>query len=74
MSSGFGVKGGQGRCFPFWMDFAKCMSDADTPAKCTLQREDYLECLHHKKELTRLKRIEEERMRQKHAAAHAGGH
>lgn len=25
MSSGFGLHGGTGRCFPFYQDFAKCM-------------------------------------------------
>jgi hypothetical protein len=50
MASGFGVKGTRGRCHPFWMDFSKCMSDADTPSACAALREDYLECLHHRKE------------------------
>ena len=50
MASGFGVKGNKGRCYDFWMGFSKCMSDADHPAACAALREDYLECLHHRKE------------------------
>ena len=50
MASGFGVKGARGRCHAFWIDFSACMSEADTPASCAALREDYLECLHHRKE------------------------
>jgi hypothetical protein len=50
MASGFGVKGTRGRCHAFWMDFSACMSDAAQPAACAALREDYMECLHHRKE------------------------
>jgi len=50
MASGFGVKGTRGRCHAFWQDFSKCMTDAPSPFTCTALREDYLECLHHRKE------------------------
>jgi hypothetical protein len=53
MASGFGVKGNKGRCYAFWMDFSKCMSEADHPTSCAALREDYLECLHHRKEARR---------------------
>mmetsp|Transcript_13817 Transcript_13817/g.41768 ORF Transcript_13817/g.41768 Transcript_13817/m.41768 type:complete len:82 (+) Transcript_13817:215-460(+) len=63
MASGFGVSGNTGRCYPTWMEFSACMSETDDPAKCRALRDDYLECLHHRKEYTRLnkinKRIEE---------------
>ena len=39
-----------GRCYPVWMDFSKCMSEADSPQACAALRDDYLECLHHRKE------------------------
>ena len=29
----------------------QCMSDTDDPRKCHSYREDYLECLHHRKEV-----------------------
>lgn len=51
--SGFGYTGGRSRCFPFWQDFQKCYAGADTPGECTLAKEDYLECLHHTKEVSR---------------------
>lgn len=54
MASGFGTQGRVGRCFPFWTDFSTCMSQAADPKECRLKREDYFECLHHKKEFTAL--------------------
>lgn len=33
------------------MDFSKCMSETDDPKKCKDFRDDYLECLHHRKEV-----------------------
>ncbi len=50
MASGLGVFGGRGRCHPFWTDFSECMSKADVPSDCKEMREDYFECLHHRKE------------------------
>ena len=32
-------------------DFQKCYAGADTPEQCSLPKEDYLECLHHTKEV-----------------------
>lgn len=51
MSSGFGTSGGEGRCHAFWQDLRKCMTEAAQPAVCAPMREDYLECLHHRKEV-----------------------
>ncbi|KAJ1454145.1 hypothetical protein M885DRAFT_417584, partial [Pelagophyceae sp. CCMP2097] len=56
MTSGFGAWGGEGRCYKFWMAFRTCKSmpsgKAHTlaPLACRPFREDYVECLHHKKE------------------------
>ena len=58
MASSLGVFGGRGRCHQFWTDFSECMSHADEPKACTLQREDYFECLHHRKEFARLNAIQ----------------
>lgn len=32
------------------IDFQKCYAGADLPNECSLQKDDYLECLHHTKE------------------------
>ncbi|GAA5836389.1 hypothetical protein JCM11251_001479 [Rhodosporidiobolus azoricus] len=60
MASGFGYTGGRSRCFPFWQDFQKCYAGADVPEQCVAQKEDYLECLHHTKEVSRAMRIKSE--------------
>lgn len=39
------------RCYPIWMDFSECMSQAEDPKSCKDFRDDYLECLHHRKEV-----------------------
>ena len=51
MASGFGVTGKKGRCYDVWMDFSECMSHCAMPADCTSRRDDYFECLHHRKEV-----------------------
>nr|GMD72935.1 NADH dehydrogenase [ubiquinone] iron-sulfur protein 5-B [Ipomoea batatas] len=51
MASGWGITGNKGRCYDFWMDFSECMSGCREPKDCALLREDYLECLHHSKEV-----------------------
>ncbi|KIO31427.1 hypothetical protein M407DRAFT_241800 [Tulasnella calospora MUT 4182] len=57
MASGYGYSGGTSRCHPYWMEFAKCYASADSPSQCSFQAEDYLECLHHKKEIARARTI-----------------
>ena len=54
MASGFGTRGGVGRCYTFWTDFSRCLASAETPKECKLARDDYFECLHHKKEFSAL--------------------
>ncbi|KAF8342895.1 uncharacterized protein EI90DRAFT_3030600, partial [Cantharellus anzutake] len=55
--SGFGYSGGRSRCFALWQEFAKCYADAERPSQCIAQSEDYLECLHHTKEIARAKTV-----------------
>jgi len=75
MSSGFGLRGGLGRCFPFWADFKECLkSETDKDGKiCMGAREDYFECLHHKKEFAMIGAVEKEVLRQR-AEALNGDH
>eukprot|EP01041_Mallomonas_annulata_P004343 gene4343-8641_t len=75
MSSGLGVRGNVGRCFYFYQDFAKCMKTSDSlTADCLPLRDDYLECLHHRKELTRKLAIQEEATNQAKRGHDKGGH
>ena len=50
-SSGFGVKGSVGRCYPIWSAFEKCLATKDHFKECMDFRDDYVECLHHRKEV-----------------------
>ncbi|KAH9941890.1 uncharacterized protein BXZ73DRAFT_98278 [Epithele typhae] len=70
MASGFGIHGGVGRCFAFWQEFSKCYAQTDTPSKCRAPAEDYLECLHHTKEIERAKELKAEFIRQNEHKAH----
>lgn len=63
MASSYGCRGNVGRCFPYWQEFSKCMADASTPSECVDMKEDYMECLHHRKYYTRMNAIEMERQR-----------
>mmetsp|Transcript_15177 Transcript_15177/g.59394 ORF Transcript_15177/g.59394 Transcript_15177/m.59394 type:complete len:86 (+) Transcript_15177:24-281(+) len=67
MASGFGAMGGQGRCYELWKDMVECrtsyLKSAPEQRHCGDLLEDYSECLHHTKELARLRTISE-------AAAH----
>lgn len=53
------------------MDFSACMADADHPKQCKDFRDDYLECLHHRKEFARLNAVFRE---EKKMEAGGGGH
>lgn len=59
--SGFGVRGGVSRCYPFWAEFRECLQTEEKAdiSTCTPIRDDYLECLHHKKEHAHVKAINE---------------
>lgn len=53
MASGLGLKGTVGRCFYYFEDFTVCMKTDNEPLKnCLSARDDYLECLHNKKEVS----------------------
>ncbi|CAM9281890.1 unnamed protein product [Choristocarpus tenellus] len=45
MASGFGSKG-QGRCYPSFATFEKCMNEAEVSSVCYPLREEYFKCLH----------------------------
>jgi len=66
MSSGVGVHGTLGRCYPFYADVKKCVQkkNADSPmAMCWGENEDYFECLHGFKEKKRKLQILAEKKR-----------
>ncbi|KAJ3058998.1 hypothetical protein HDU79_006947 [Rhizoclosmatium sp. JEL0117] len=69
MASGFGTSGGRGRCFSFFQDYAGCFANADSPKECIKQYEDYQECLYHRKEILRLRLVQEEWERQQKVKA-----
>ena len=58
------MNGGRGRCYPFWLEFSRCIDAADQPIQCKDHRDDYIECLHHKKEVQRMVAVAEEATRQ----------
>ncbi|KAI5780347.1 hypothetical protein DFH27DRAFT_341077 [Peziza echinospora] len=76
MASGYGLNGGVSRCFPFWQDLLSCYvvntagGDSNEKWKCIPQRDDYLECLHHRKEIDKTKAINAAYRR--YEIAHAG--
>lgn len=51
MVTGYGVKGGRGRCYTLWADYMACLAshDSNSLKVCTNEREDYMECIHHVK-------------------------
>ncbi|CAN0870653.1 NADH dehydrogenase [ubiquinone] iron-sulfur protein 5-B [Linum grandiflorum] len=52
MASGWGITGNKGRRYDFWIDFSECMSKCRKPKDCAFLCEDYMECLHHSKEVS----------------------
>lgn len=51
MTSYFGAHGGVPRCAEFWIDFYNCMQTAPDGRACAPAHADYMECLHHNKEV-----------------------
>ena len=47
--------------FPLTRPEPKCMSTADEPTECFKLREDYFECLHHRKEIKRINAVNAQR-------------
>ncbi|KAF8814663.1 hypothetical protein BYT27DRAFT_7205613 [Phlegmacium glaucopus] len=60
MASGFSWGGGRSRCFTYWQEFQKCYAQSENPIECRPQSNDYLECLHHPKEIKRAQTIQAE--------------
>jgi NADH dehydrogenase (ubiquinone) Fe-S protein 5 len=62
MSSGFGIKGGLSRCYPFFAEYKECLKTETSRLgeKCLHQRDDYFECLHHKKEHEIVRKVNEQ--------------
>ncbi|KAJ3194191.1 hypothetical protein HK101_003311 [Irineochytrium annulatum] len=58
-SSCFGTNGGRGRCFPFFQELTKCYVQTAETEDCRLYYEDYMECLHGRKERQRLEIVKE---------------
>eukprot|EP00429_Kryptoperidinium_foliaceum_P063766 CAMPEP_0176067688 /NCGR_PEP_ID=MMETSP0120_2-20121206/33788_1 /TAXON_ID=160619 /ORGANISM="Kryptoperidinium foliaceum, Strain CCMP 1326" /LENGTH=78 /DNA_ID=CAMNT_0017401309 /DNA_START=93 /DNA_END=329 /DNA_ORIENTATION=+ len=66
MSSGIGVKGTLGRCYPFYADLRKCVAKKQVdsaPGMCWAENEDYFECIHGFKEKARILEVAAERKR-----------
>ncbi|KXJ27884.1 NADH dehydrogenase [ubiquinone] iron-sulfur protein 5 [Exaiptasia diaphana] len=62
----YGVQGGRSRCSPFWEELMACaqrVGRRDQWNACRVHRDDYIECLHHKKLYTRIERIKNEKER-----------
>lgn len=52
MTSGVGVASKKGRCHPLWQKLLECRDNSLYPRKdCVLAADDYMECLHHRKEV-----------------------
>ena len=56
------------------MDFSECMAKAKNPKDCVLLREDYLECLHHRKEISRLNTIRRQERKNESGGSAAAHH
>jgi len=58
MTSYYGVHGGVPRCAEFWIEFRHCMQTAKDGRACADAQADYMECLHHTKEIERIETIQ----------------
>eukprot|EP00561_Arcocellulus_cornucervis_P012080 CAMPEP_0185800650 /NCGR_PEP_ID=MMETSP1322-20130828/997_1 /TAXON_ID=265543 /ORGANISM="Minutocellus polymorphus, Strain RCC2270" /LENGTH=79 /DNA_ID=CAMNT_0028496301 /DNA_START=10 /DNA_END=249 /DNA_ORIENTATION=+ len=74
MSSGFGLRGGIGRCYPFWAEYKECLKTEtrNDGLICHPAREDYFECLHNRREHEIVRAVNAEEQKQKNAPAHGG--
>jgi dimeric dUTPase (all-alpha-NTP-PPase superfamily) len=60
MSSGFGIRSQNGRCFAHWKDYKSCISHIQDPyGECKDLLEDYFECLHHVKQSIWMKKVDD---------------
>jgi len=53
-------------------DRPQCYSQADAPQECKLQADDYIECLHHRKEIARANAVKAEFIKQAEYQAKEG--
>jgi len=74
MSSGWSPRGTRPRCYHFWRDLVECTDREPDLKKCVLFRDDYLECLHGKKERTMKQEILDQEKRKAQLARYADGH
>jgi len=80
MASGYGLRGGVSRCYPFFAEYKECLKHEPSSQGivCMPLREDYFECLHHRKEYTMVQRVVEQEKtnaKKKLGGEHeAGGH
>lgn len=50
--SGYGMQGGLNACYPFYERLITCVRREALPVKmCTLEGEDYMECIQKKKQV-----------------------
>ncbi|GAX12269.1 hypothetical protein FisN_1Hh200 [Fistulifera solaris] len=78
MASGMGVRGTTGRCYGFYHDLLECqheyqktlLTEGKDSKPCSDRRQDYFECLHSRKELTRVKAVLLEEAKQAYEAKH----
>jgi|YelNatPaOPRAMG01_1025707.scaffolds.fasta_scaffold39178_2 NADH dehydrogenase (ubiquinone) Fe-S protein 5 len=63
MASGYSVHGGESRCYSFWLAFKRCMLESSDKSVCSSYRQDYEECLHHRKAIKRFNEVVREYQR-----------
>ncbi|RDB27905.1 hypothetical protein Hypma_002186 [Hypsizygus marmoreus] len=61
-----------GRNFKRCLSELQCYAQTDNPRECRPQSDDYLECLHHPKEIARAKAVQDEFIRKAEATAKEG--
>eukprot|EP00978_Attheya_sp_CCMP212_P022823 scaffold68763_cov59-Attheya_sp.AAC.1 len=75
MASGFGLRGGIGRCYPFFADYKECLKEETSKdgVVCFMQREDYFECLHNRREFTMVKMVNDQAAKLEKEKGESGG-
>lgn len=70
---------GPSRCFPFWQELLACYvvntdtAEGEGKSKCGPALEDYYECMHHKKEVSKMCLVYSTNDRRANMVGHAGG-
>mmetsp|Transcript_44062 Transcript_44062/g.65356 ORF Transcript_44062/g.65356 Transcript_44062/m.65356 type:complete len:82 (-) Transcript_44062:179-424(-) len=77
MASGWGLRGGVSRCYPFFAMYMNCIQESkseEKPVECIPYGEDYMECLHSRKEWTHVEAVvKQNELNLKNAKAGGGG-